>query len=117
MTFVFDIDAGDEYFVSTASVRQRRAIERVGPSRHEASTSHANAELASTSHSYVEVPDDHTVDDHTIGEVPDVTKDDIEVSVPGTPIDPTLLTSYSTHVAALIWQHQVILLTMKIYTY
>lgn len=89
MTFVSDIDAGDEYFVPTASVHQRQAIERVGPSTHEASTNRSYAEAV--------------VDDQTRGEVLDVTEDDIEVSIPGTPVDPTLLTSYFTHVVALIW--------------
>lgn len=109
MTFVSDIDVGDEYFVPTESACQRRAIERVGPSKHEASTSYAQVKVASTSRSYAKA----VVDDQTRGEVPDDTK----VSVPGMPADPTLLTSYSTYVAAFIWQHQVILLRLKIYTY
>lgn len=112
MTFVSNIDVGDEYFVPTASAHQRRAIKRVGPSRHEASTSYAHVEVASTSQSYAEV--EAVVDDETKGEVSD---DVTEASVPRTPIDPTLLTSYLTHVAALIWQHQVILLRLKIYIY
>lgn len=109
MTFVSDIDAGDKYFVPTASVHQRRAIERVGPSRYEASISQAHVEVASTSRSYIEA----VVNDQPRGEVLDVTK----ASVPRMPADLTLLTSYSIHVAAFIWQHQVILLRLKICTY
>ena len=63
MTFVSNIVAGDEYFVPIASARQRRAIERVGPSRHEASTSYAHVEVASTSRSYAEA--EALVDDET----------------------------------------------------
>ena len=97
MTFVSDIDAGDEYFVPTASARQRRAIKRVGPSRHEASTSYAHVEVASTRRSYAKA--EAVVDDQTKGEVPD---DVTEASVPGTPTNPTLLIRYSTHIAAFI---------------
>lgn len=77
------------------------AIERVEPSRHEASTSRAHTKLASTSHSYTEA----VVDDHIVGKVLDVTEDDIEASVLGMPVDPTLLTNYPTHVAILIWRY------------
>jgi len=92
MTYVLDMDAKDEYFVPIASAHQRRAIERVGPSRHR----------ASTNHSYVEP----VVDDHAAGKVPEhigeVHEDDLEASLPKTLADPTLLTGYPTHVIVLI---------------
>lgn len=115
MTFVLDIDAEDEYFIPTASARQCQAIERVSLSTHEASTSRAYVEPAFTSHVYIEHASTNrlyteyaapsrspTADDHVVGEVPDVSEDDLKASVPGTPLDPTLLTSYPTHVAAFI---------------
>lgn len=37
--------------------------------------------------------------------------------VPRTPTDPMLLTSYVTQVAASIWQHKVMLLRFKKFTY
>lgn len=107
MTCVPDMDAGDEYFVPTASAHQRQAIKRVGSSRHETSTIHSYVELA--------------IDDHAAREVPvyigEVREDNLEVSVPETPVDPTFLTDYPTHIVALIWRHQVMFLRLKICTY
>lgn len=74
------------------------AIKRVDPSTYKASTSRTHAEPASTSYSYTEP----TIDDHTVGEVLDVSGDDIEASIPRMSADQTLLTSYSTHVVTLI---------------
>lgn len=101
MTFVSDIVVRNEYFVLNASARQRRAIERVGPFRHEASISHTHTKIVSISRPYTEA----IVDDHTRKEVSDVAKDDIEAFVPEAPTNLTIFTRYYTHVATLIWQH------------
>lgn len=99
MIFVSDIDAEDEYFVFTVSARQHQAIKKIGSYRYKTSTSHAHVDVASISRSYAET----IIDDQTRGDASDVTEDDIEASIPGMSIDPTLFTNYSTHVTAFIW--------------
>lgn len=51
------------------------------------------------------------------GDVGETHEDAGETPIPGAPADPTLLTSYATHVALIIWQHGVILLRLKNFTY
>lgn len=104
---MLDIDTGDDYFVPTAFARQRRVVERVGPFRNAAFTSHSYAEPATYEHNVGEVPEH-------IGEVHE---DVVNAFVPGTPTNPTLFIGYPTHVAKLIWQHQVMFLILKICTY
>lgn len=54
------MNTGDEYFVPTASTRQRRAIERVNPSRHTfvVSTNCSHAKSATKKHDARETPED-----------------------------------------------------------
>ena len=60
-------------------------------------------------------------EEHDVGEtledVGEGPKDVGEAPILGEPVDPTLLTSYATHVAAIIWWHKVMLLRLKILTY